>query len=328
VGGFAAVLGPLSLDYPKPTLAGGDFLCGAVRQYRAQFRSRRGHRRIRIRDVDDYRAASLQGWSSVAGDWAELIERIDRQLHAGSDWMLDAVALCPGERVLELAGGPGTVSILAAQRVGPEGTVLHSDFAEPMVQAASERFRSEGVEIESRVIDAESIDLPDGSVDVVLCRMGFMLMADPATALRESARVLAPGGRLALAVWTDAPSNPWAAVAMQAVAAELNAPPPPPDAPGMWSLGDRARVEKVLVDAGFGELRIEVLEDAVEFDSAQQFVEATRRLAGPLRALFANLEEPQREAIERRIFELVAPFEQSDGRLKMPEQMLVAYGRR
>jgi SAM-dependent methyltransferase len=278
--------------------------------------------------MDDYRAASLQGWSAVAPDWAELTERIDRQLHVGSDWMLDSVALRPGERVLELAGGPGTVSILAAKQVGPEGNVLHSDFAEPMVEVARARFVSEGVEIESRVMDAESLDLPDGSVDVVLCRMGFMLMADPAAALRETARVLAPGGRLALAVWTDAPSNPWAALPMRAVMAELNSPPPPPDAPGMWSLGDRSQLEGLLSDAGFGELRLDVLDDTVEFDSAQQFVEATRRLAGPLRALFANLEEAQREAIERRIFELVAPFEQSDGRLVMPEQMLVASANR
>lgn len=278
--------------------------------------------------MDDYRAASLQGWSAVAPDWAELTERIDRQLHVASDWMLESVALRPGDRVLELAGGPGTVSILAAKQVGTEGNVLHSDFAEPMVEVARARFRSEGVEVESRVIDAESIDLPDGSVDVVLCRMGFMLMADPASAMRESARVLAPGGRLALAVWTGAPSNPWASLAMQAVAAELNAPPPPPDSPGLWSLGDRARLETLLREAGFDAIRVEVLDDTVEFDSAEEWMVATRRLAAPLRALFANLEQPVREAIERRILDLGKQYEQSDGRLDMPEQMLVAFGRR
>lgn len=239
--------------------------------------------------------------------------------------MIAAVSPRPGDRVLELAGGPGTMSIIVAARVTPDGTVLHSDFSEEMVKVAGQRFASEGVGgIESRVIDAEQIDLPDGSMDVVVCRMGYMLMANPAAALRESARVLAAGGRLALAVWTDAPSNPWASLPMQAVMTELNTPPPPPDAPGMWSLGDRERLEGLLQDAGLSEIRVEVLDEQTEFDSPEEWLEATKRLAGPLRGVFANLEEPVREAIERRILDLAKPYVLPDGRLVMPEQMLVA----
>jgi SAM-dependent methyltransferase len=275
--------------------------------------------------VDDYRAASLQGWSSVAPDWGELTERVDRQLLPAAEWIIGAVSPRSGDRVLELAGGPGTVSILIAPLVAPEGSVRHSDFSEEMVKVAQERFRSEGVEgVQSQVMDAERIDLPDGSMEVIVCRMGYMLMADPAAALRESGRVLAAGGRLALAVWTDAPSNPWASLAMQTVAAELNLPPPPPDAPGLWALGDQHKVEGLLRDAGLDEIRVEVLDGEVEFDSSQQWVEATRRLAAPLRALFANIDEGTREAIERRIVERAAPFEQPDGRVAMPQQMLVA----
>jgi SAM-dependent methyltransferase len=279
--------------------------------------------------VEDYRAASLQGWSTVAPDWGELAERIDRQLRPAADWMIEAVSPRPGDRVLELAGGPGTLSMLIAERVSPDGTVLHTDFSEPMVREAQARFRSQGVKgIESRVMDAEKIDLPDGSMDVVVCRMGYMLMADPAAALRESGRVLAPGGRLALAVWTDAASNPWVALAMEAVAGELKLPPPPPDAPGMWSLGDGQRVEQLLIDADLQDIRVEVLDARAEYDSAQEWVDATKRLAGPLRALFANVEEPVREAIERRLLESAAPYEQPDGRVSMPQQMLVAQARR
>src|SRR5438552_3934382 len=129
--------------------------------------------------MDDYRAASLHGWSSVATDWAQLTERIDRQLRAAADWMIDELALEPGERVLELAGGPGTVSMIAARAVTPGGHVIYSDFAEPMLDAARERLQGEGAPgVEYRVIDAETIDLPDASVEAVACRMGYMLMAD------------------------------------------------------------------------------------------------------------------------------------------------------
>lgn len=275
--------------------------------------------------VDDYRAASLQGWSSVASDWAKLSDRIDRQLRAAADWMIEALALAPGESVLELAGGPGTLSLMAARAVGPEGHVIYSDFAESMVEGARERLRAEGVPgVECRVIDAEAIDIAAGALDAVACRMGYMLMADPAAALRETARVLAPGGRLALAVWADAASNPWAGLPMQAVASQFGASPPPPDTPGLWALADRARLEAMLGGAGFGSIRIETLDDTVEFESGEQWIEMTRRLAGPLRALLVNLDEPTRTAIEDRMRDAAKPYELPDGRISMPERMLVA----
>ncbi|HZU61572.1 MAG TPA: class I SAM-dependent methyltransferase [Solirubrobacteraceae bacterium] len=275
--------------------------------------------------MDDYRAASRQSWSSVAQDWAQMTDRIDRQLRAAGDWIIDQLALEPGQRVLELAGGPGTVSLMAARAVSPGGHVIYSDFAQPMVEVARRRLEAQGVpDVEYRVIDAEAIDLPDDSVDAVACRMGFMLMADPAAALRESARVLVAGGRIALAVWADSASNPWAALPGQAVAGELGTPPPPADAPGLWALADEARLKGLLQDAGFQAIRIEKLEDSVEYESAEQWIELTRRLAGPLKVLFANLDEETRGAIEDRLREAAKPYELPDGRISLPEQILVA----
>lgn len=89
--------------------------------------------------MDGYRAASLQVWSSVASDWSQLTDWIDLQLAAAAAWMMEALALEPGESVLELAGGPGTLSMMAARAVSPGGHVIYSDFAEAMVAAARER---------------------------------------------------------------------------------------------------------------------------------------------------------------------------------------------
>jgi SAM-dependent methyltransferase len=278
--------------------------------------------------VDEFRSASLQSWSTVAPAWGELIANVDRQLRRAADWMVAAVDLQPGDRVLELAGGPGSISLIAAEAVG-EGTVLCTDFAEPMVEAARQRAAAEGVaNTEHRVMDAEAIDLPDGSVDVVLCRMGYMLMADPATALRESARVLAPGGRIALAVWSDAQANPWAAIPMRAIAQQVGAPPPPPDAPGLFALADETRLRGLLADAGLSSIRTELLDDQVEHESPESWLELTGRLAGPVRALLDNLDEAGRAAISATVAQAAAPFRQDDGRLIVPERMLAASGRK
>jgi SAM-dependent methyltransferase len=275
--------------------------------------------------VDDYRAASLQSWSTVAPDWSELTGWVDYQLGPASESMLEAVALKPGERVLELAGGPGTLSLLAARAVGHEGQVICTDFAEQMVDVARRRLTAEGAtQVECRVMDAEAIDLPDGAVDAVLCRMGYMLMADPGAALRETARVLAPGGRVALAVWSEAAFNPWAALPMRAIMAQLQAPPPEPGAPGLWALADESRLRGLLEDAGLESIRIEPLDQVLDYESFEHWLEMTSRLAGPIRALLAGLDERRRAELEAGLREAAEPYRQADGRLSMPERMLGA----
>lgn len=278
--------------------------------------------------MEEFRSASLQSWSTVAPAWVELISKVDRQLRLAAEWMVAAVNLQPGDRVLELAGGPGTISLAAAEAVGQSGRVTCTDFAEPMVEAARQRATAEGAaNTEHRVMDAEAIDLPDGGVDVVLCRMGYMLMADPAQAIRESARVLAPGGRLALAVWSDAQANPWAAIPMRAIMQHLGAPPPPPDTPGLFALADAERLRSLLTDAGLGAVRTELLDDVVEYESPEAWLGVTGRLAGPVRALLDNLDDDGRAAISAAVAQASAPFGQHDGRLSVPERMLVASAR-
>ena len=111
---------------------------------------------------------------------------------------------------------------------------------------------------------------------------------------------------------------------MRAIATHLSLPAPPPDAPGMWSLSDEDRLKAELEDAGFGRVEVVGLEDTVEFESADQWIEMTRRLAGPLRTLWENLDEPTRTSVEQLIREAAEPYEGSDGRLSMPERMLAA----
>src|SRR5262249_60140103 len=116
----------------------------------------------------------------------------------------------PGKAVHELAAGAGVVGFAAAALVGPGGRVIVSDFSAAMVAAAERRAAELGLaNVECRVLDAERLDLPDAAVDGVLCRWGYMLMADPQTALCETRRVLRRGGHLSCAVFAGPGQNPW-----------------------------------------------------------------------------------------------------------------------
>ena len=114
--------------------------------------------------------------------------------------MLKALGPEPGQTILELAAGTGETGFAAARAIGPDGRLISTDFAPEMVAAARRASERLGLaNVEHREMDAERMDLDDDSVDGVLCRWGYMLMADPATALAETRRVLRPA-RAAVAV--------------------------------------------------------------------------------------------------------------------------------
>src|SRR5215213_4642115 len=153
-------------------------------------------------DGADYSRASHAVWEAMAPGWDERHAYLEEIARPVTDKMLELLDPSPGDAILELAAGTGVVGFCAAALVGPTGRVIVSDFADAMVEAASRRAKELGLDnVECRVLDAERLDLADGFIDGVLCRWGYMLMADPAAALQESHRVLRSGGRLACAVF-------------------------------------------------------------------------------------------------------------------------------
>lgn len=248
----------------------------------------------------EYREASKEQWSDAAPSWARAAEEEETGAsREATVWMLGAADLQPGERVLELACGAGRVGLQAAGRVGPEGTVLCTDFSEAMVDAVAERVERLGVRnVSTRVVDAEHIDLGgEEPFDAVLCRFGYMLMADPQQALRESGRALRPGGRLALAVWGLGESNPWLSIILGALMSHLNAPPPQPDTPGPFSLGDRDRVRGLVEQAGLVDLEVTEIEAKQRYDSLDAWWDEILDVSGPLATMLNALPEEDRAKI-------------------------------
>jgi SAM-dependent methyltransferase len=277
----------------------------------------------------EYQEASREQWSDAAASWALAAE--EEESGASGDataWMLDAAGLQPGQRVLELACGAGRVGLQAAARVGPEGIVLCSDFAEAMVAAVSERAERLGVpNVEARLLDAQQLDLPDGEFDVLLCRFGYMLMADPLQAMRESARVLRPDGKLVLIVWGTAEENPWLSLVIDALIDHLKAPPPEPGTPGPFSLGDAARLRGLLEGAGMSGVEVETVETEQAYDSVSDWWEELLEVSGPLAAMLKALPDEDRDAIRARVLAAGETFAAEDGSARFPATVIGATAR-
>ena len=192
--------------------------------------------------------ASLRAmWASVASSWGELAEYVDTRGAVVAHAMLDSAGLQRGERVLELACGPGGVGMAAAAIVGPDGAVVLSDIAPEMTAIAAERAKNAGLtNVTTREVDLERIDYPEAAFDKVLCREGLMLVPDPASAVREARRILRPDGRAVFAVWGPRDRNPWLGVLFDAVTAQTGLAVPPSGVPGPFSLEAPGRARRIV----------------------------------------------------------------------------------
>jgi SAM-dependent methyltransferase len=188
-----------------------------------------------------------------------------------------------------------------------------------MLDAARRRGAQLGLDnVDYRVIDAERIELADDSVDGVLCRFGYMLMPDPAAAFAETRRVLRPGGRVALAVWGAMERNPWIAMVGISLGQRGHIPPPePPPAPGPFSMANPKRLERLLRDAGFSEVRTEELEGRFVFADADDYLGLIADTAGPIALVLQGLNEDDRAAVRADVEDSLRRFA-ADGGYELP----------
>jgi SAM-dependent methyltransferase len=270
-------------------------------------------------DRDTYREQSRQTWSEMAPGWEDRREWLMDMTEPVSVWLVDKVDPQPGQTILEIAAGTGDVGFRVAERVGQLGRVVSTDFAPEMVNVARRQGQARGLtNVEYRVLDAESMDIDDDTVDGVICRFAYMLMADPAVALMETRRVLRSGGPLAFAVWRTAEANPWATVPGMTLVQRGHMPAPEPGAPGIFALADPVRIRELVTEAGFAEPELE--EVALEFpfrdfDDVWNFL---IRLAGPLAQVINALPDDERAATRAAIMMNSEPYRNEDGSYTFP----------
>jgi SAM-dependent methyltransferase len=185
-------------------------------------------------DPEEERSAARERWEATAPRWEAGVDAYQQGALPVAHWMVDKLQPQPGQTVLELAAGRGDVGLLAAELLVPGGRLILTDGAEAMVDVAKRYAASRGLPeglVEFKPMELEWVDEKLATVDGILCRFGYQHAVDPEAALREARRVLKPGGKVVLAVWSPPSENPWLA-ALPEAAEELGfAEPAAPDAP-------------------------------------------------------------------------------------------------
>jgi ubiquinone/menaquinone biosynthesis C-methylase UbiE len=278
--------------------------------------------------LETYRQQSLETWDEMASGWEERREWLMDVTGPVNKWLADSADPQPGQTVLELAAGTGDLGLKLAERVGETGRVISTDFAPQMIEVAKRNGSARGLHnVDYRVQDAERLELEDDSVDAVVCRFGYMLMADPGAALRETRRVLRDGGPLCFAVWRTPDLNPWAAVPAMTLVQRGYLPVPQPGAPGIFALGDGDRVRELVTAAGFAEPEMQEINFDFRYADVEDFWKAIVRLAGPLARVILALPESDQQSTREAIAESITSFRNDDGSYTVPASVWGAAAR-
>ena len=273
-------------------------------------------------DARRFKALERSGFNRIAARYADGAP-LRASLQAA---LLDAAHLQPGERVLDLAAGPGLLARDAARRVLPDGWVLASDIAENMLAEGQQRATAEGLpDLLAAACDAEHLAFADGSVDVALIGLGLFIFPDPARALAELHRVLRPGGRIALSVWGPRDAVPLIARAQDCIARLL--PPPKVARPPVFRLGEADVLAPLLSEAGFGEVSIAPHTFACRFDNADDYWQAFLDLAGGAAESLSRLPDAMQAKLRAAVADDLASHRDGDGYL-LDYTVLVATARR
>ncbi|MBM3646659.1 MAG: class I SAM-dependent methyltransferase [Alphaproteobacteria bacterium] len=263
------------------------------------------------RNAAEIAAEQLAFWNGPGGQgWLASYGRIERAIAEVGAVALAAAAARPGEQAIDIGCGTGGTTAALAKAVAPDGHVLGVDISQALIDHA----RAQNVANASFAVGDAAVHPFDGAHhDLVFSRFGVMFFAEPIVAFRNIRRALKSTGRLVLLVWRPAQENPWATVPVRAAQPFLPPQPRPPEDVGQFSFGDRARVEHILAEAGFGVPRFEPVDRPIWMGASVADVLAGAGRFGPLARAFAGAEPAAIEKAKQAIGEAIAAHERADG---------------
>ena len=279
-------------------------------------------------DATAYKQSTRQQWDEAAEAWHRWGPFLEEWLGEATELMLDLAGVDDGARVLDVAAGAGGQTIAAARRVGSSGAVLATDISEGILEYAADEARRQGfANVAVQAVDTEELDVAPGSFDAAISRVGLIYFPDRAGALERILSALRPGGRFATVTYSLPELNGFFAVPVSIVRRKAELPPPPPGAPGPFSLAAPGVLEAELAAAGFVDVEVRTVPAPVLLSSAAECTRFERESFGALHQMLAGLEEREREAAWEEVETALGEYQTADGFVG-PCELLVAAGTR
>lgn len=278
-------------------------------------------------DPIKYKETTREQWQIAAEPWYRWRPTVEEWLGQATEVMLDMADLRSGSRVLDVAAGAGGQTIAAAKRVGSAGYVLATDISSNILEFASQAAEEEGLtNVETRVMDGEELEeLEEGSFDAVISRVGLIYFPNQQKALTGMLRALKPGGKIAAVVYSTPENNKFFSIPVSIIRRRAQLPPPLPGQPGPFSFGGDGVLEDAYQQAGFREVRTQIVPSPLRLPSAAECVRFEQESFGALHQMLSGMPESERGAVWEEIEQELGQFEGADG-FEGPCEMVAGSG--
>jgi ubiquinone/menaquinone biosynthesis C-methylase UbiE len=267
-----------------------------------------------------------QEWDRVAAGWEKWWRTIEDGAQHVSDRLVDLAEVAPGKRVLDIATGIGEPALSAAIRVGSAGRVVATDISKQMLDIARIRASTAGLtNVEFLETDAERLEFPDHSFDAILCRWGITSLPDYSNLLVRIKCMLTPNGSFATSVWDEASRLPLTSIAITVAQKMFHSSPPRPEPPP--EVPEDA-LERVMIRAGFADVRADKLTVTLELASTEAFTQYLVDVSPVVAALLSDQPPMRQKEYQSLLTQEFRRYAAVDGRFRIHNVCICAVGRK
>ena len=255
--------------------------------------------------LETIREQQKASWNNFSPGWKKWDDLTMDFLKPMGDEIIRMLKPKSNELILDVAGGTGEPGLTIASMI-KGGKVFITDIAEGMLEIAQENAMLRGItNIETRICDVCELPFDDNTFDAISCRKGFMFFPDMLLAAKEMVRVLKPGGRISASVWDGPEKNFWVTAIMGTISKNMELPPPPPGAPGMFRCSKDGFMSGLFSQAGLNNISQNIIPGKLNSKTTDVYWEMMTEVGAPIVAALSNADNAMKEKIKTEVYEIV-----------------------
>ncbi|MGG9971836.1 class I SAM-dependent methyltransferase [Ferruginibacter sp. SUN002] len=275
--------------------------------------------------LEQIRNQQKESWNKFSPGWKKWDTLVMDFLKPMGDEIIRLLKPQGNDVILDVAAGTGEPGLTIATKLSG-GKVVITDLAEDMLTIARENATRRGINnIETVACDVCELPFADNTFDKISCRFGFMFFPDMLMAAKEMARVLKPGGKIATAVWNVPEKNFWVTAIMGTINRNMELPPPPPGAPGMFRCAKDGFIADLFMQAGLKNISQTEIAGKLNCKTADGYWGMQTEVAAPIVAALGKADDAMKEKIKKETYEIINN-KYTDGNVVVDSSALVIYG--
>ena len=275
--------------------------------------------------LEQIREQQKETWNKFSSGWKKWDDLTMDFLKPMGDEIIRLLKPKDDDVVLDVAAGTGEPGLTIATMLR-NGKVISTDLAEGMLEVARENAAKRGIKnFETKACDVCELPFADNTFDAISCRFGFMFFPDMSLAAKEMARVLKPGGRIATSVWNVPEKNFWVTAIMSTINKNMQLPPPPPGAPGIFRCAKSGFIADLFSQAGFKNISETEIGGKLNSGTIDIYWNMMTEVGAPIVAALSKADDEMKAKIKSEVFELINQ-KYPDGKVAIDSSAIVIYG--